>query len=161
MCALREGRLLQFLFNEERSMRRRPDKAFTLMELMVAVMIVAILSTMAAVTYVRVYEKAKGDQAIATLRMIRAAERVYWTDWNAYADLPFGTCASFLITQGYLQCPNTPGSPFDYEIAVLGATHGATAVRRAGRYGGKTIILTVTCCPEAPTWTGTWPWPPS
>lgn len=135
-------------------------EGFTLNELLIAAMIISMLGTFAVVTYVRVYEKSRGYHAFAVLRLIRAAERLYYLDWNEYIPLPLD-CDSDLVREGYLQCPNL-GTPqdraFDYDVTtVTGSQYVASAQRIAGRYSGREITLNVTCCPEVPTWGGDWP----
>ena len=141
----------------------------TLNEIMVTVVIISILGTLGIMTYVRVYEKNRGQQAVAILRLMRTAERVYYLDWNIYTDLT-APCTSFLITKGYLQCPNLGNAVdrgFDYTLTTGGGgnTYTATATRKGtGSNATKTITLGVTCspCPETPTWGGTGPseWKP-
>lgn len=59
-------------------------KAFTLVELMIAVVILSILITLAIPTYMRMVERAKQREAVATLNTIYAAERVYRTERQIY-----------------------------------------------------------------------------
>ena len=148
----------------------------TLTEILIAVMIVSILGTFAAVTYVRTYEKARGQNAAAVIRMIHAAERLYYLDWNTFTDLtyvsgPPSSCGGVtggngaLVTQGYLKCPNR-GNPsvraFNYQVNDLGfGTIQIVATRNSGRYNAGTIFLGVT--PPSSGSTLTWgsapPWP--
>ncbi len=117
---------------------------FTLNELLVVVIIVALLATFAAETYVRTYEKSKLLNAVAIIRMIRAAERVYYMDWNNYRTLT-APCTSALITGGYVQCPNQGSAldrAFDYRVGTTTPnTFTATATRLGGRYNGNTVTL--------------------
>lgn len=135
----------------------------TLNEIMIAVAIISILGTLGVVTYVRVYEKSRGHQAVAILRLIRAAERVYHLDWNAYTDLPAGGCGSPLVTEGYLQCPNAAAAQergFDYSVTSGGNSYTADATRLGtGRHAGDGIQLTVSCCPETAGWSAIGSWP--
>lgn len=159
MCALYiRGCLLQFLFKAMQMKRF----GFTLNEILIAVVIISTLATLAMVTYVRVYEKGRGYSASAVLRLIRAAERIYYLDQNTYTDLTF-PCTSPLIADGYLQCPNlgaVDDRAFNYTVTSFPGPppgYDAVAERQAGRYDLDTITLNVTCCPETPTWAGTWP----
>lgn len=136
----------------------------TLAEILITVVIVSLLGTFAMVTYVRVYEKSRGYQAVTILRMIRTAERLYYLDWNEYEDLPTN-CSSDLVQEGYLQCPNLGSAQdraFDYEVTRGGgADYTASAVRLSGRFQGDDITLSVSCCPETPAWGGSWEWRPT
>ena len=147
--------------------KKWPLLGVTLAELMIAMVIISILGTYAMVTYVRVYEKNRGVQAYTVLRMIRTAERLYYLDWNVYIALPV-SCASNLVTERYLQCPNSAAIKergFNYVVTSAAPTnYVATATREpasTSRYHGNTILLTVSCCPESPTWGGSWPWSPN
>ena len=145
---------------------------FTLNEILIAVVIISILGSLAMVTYVRVYEKGRGYSAVTILRMIRAAERVYYLDHNEYTPLDFVSfpdgCISSLVTEGYLQCPNAAPAEeraFGYLIvhpALPPERFQAGAIRLSGRFRFRTITLEVLRCdpcpgPEVPTWGGTWP----
>ena len=137
----------------------------TMAEILIAMVIVSILGTFAMITYVRVYEKSRGYQATTILRMIRTAERLYYLDWNGYEDLPTN-CDSHLVEAGYLQCPSqgsSQDSGFDYQVAIGGGgvNYTAVATRLAGRFQGRDITLGMTCCPETPTWGGSWEWRPT
>lgn len=147
---------------------------FTLNELLVVVIIIALLSTFATETYVRTYEKSKGMNAIAIIRMIRAAERMYYMDWNRYAPLTYidagcGPTTSGLVVGGYIQCPNL-GTPqdraFNYTVSapIFLPLRFIVVARRTGtgRYGGilgRTIIFVQNDAPPPPStgWSGTWP----
>jgi len=125
----------------------------TLTEILIAVMIVSILGTFATVTYVRTYEKARGATAIAMVRIMHAAERLYYEEWNRYTPLAYsapsgcGTPTSNLVTAGYLRCPNE-GDPqtraFNYTASLFGPTSVVLrATRNGGRYNGGIIQLFV------------------
>jgi prepilin-type N-terminal cleavage/methylation domain-containing protein len=69
--------------------RRRPDNAFTMVELMMVVLIVGILAAVAIPLYSGRIDKAKWTEADAAAGTIRTAVRVYWaekggagTTWN-------------------------------------------------------------------------------
>lgn len=140
-------------------------RAMTLTEVLLTVAILSILGSLAIVTYVKVYEKSRGAQAITILRMIRTAERLYYLDWNEYEDLPTN-CNSDLVQEGYIQCPNqgsVQDRSFDYGVNVGGGgtDYTASATKISGGFLGEDITLNVTCCPETPTWGGSWEWRPT
>ncbi len=137
--------------------------AFTLAELLVAVVIVSIIGSFAAVTYINAYEKTRGHHAVALVRMIHAAEQAYALDWGVPATLTF-PCTSNLLTEGYLQCPNTGGNElraFNYTVGVSGLTFTITATRNGGRYNNATIVLTHTGGATPYSWSGSWNWIPN
>ncbi len=64
----------------------RPDqRAFTLVELVVAVTIVAIMLAIGSALYRNAIEQARANIAAANLRAIWAAQRLYWLDQRTYA----------------------------------------------------------------------------
>ena len=93
---------------------------FTLVELLIVVVVIALMGTFATETYVRAYEKNRGYNAVAMVRLLRAAEGIYFMDWNTHTDLVY-PCASNLVSGGYMQCPNQ-GDPIDrgfsYSVTV-------------------------------------------
>jgi prepilin-type N-terminal cleavage/methylation domain-containing protein len=58
--------------------------AFTLVELMVVLTIVAIMATMSVPTFQHAIEQSRADIAGANLRAIWAAERLYWLEYHTY-----------------------------------------------------------------------------
>jgi prepilin-type N-terminal cleavage/methylation domain-containing protein len=52
-------------------------KGFTIIEILVAIIIVGILATLAINQYTPARERAVGREAVSTLRLIAAAERIY------------------------------------------------------------------------------------
>lgn len=153
--------------------KKWPLSGMTLTEVLIALVIISILGTFAATTYVKSYEKNLGYRAVTTLRMIRAAERIYYMDWNRYSpSLNPGVCGAHpLFVAGYMQCPNAGNAKergFDYQITVVGP--GTSYIARArrnsltSRYTTNLISLSVSCCPsETATWGGNWPaeWRPN
>jgi len=130
---------------------------FSLTEVLIAVIIIAMIGTFGIQTYVRAYEKSRAYGAVAMLRMIRAAQRVYFLDHGTYTFLT-PPCISSLMTEGYMQCPNeNPAMGYDYSVTLFTPTnYTATAQRNAGWYDTHTITLTINYNPpEIVTWVGT------
>jgi len=65
---------------------KRKSKAFTLVELMIICVIVAILATIALVVYNGLPEKARSADAYAGLSTIVSAENAYLVEHESYAD---------------------------------------------------------------------------
>lgn len=57
---------------------------FTLVELIVVVIIIAIVSAIAVPNYAKAKEKAMGKEALANLKIMAAAERIYKMEQGAY-----------------------------------------------------------------------------
>jgi prepilin-type N-terminal cleavage/methylation domain-containing protein len=66
--------------------RRVWPRGFTLMELMVTVVIMGVLVAISAPHFGRSLEQARADFAVANLRAIWAAQRIYWLEHHTYAD---------------------------------------------------------------------------
>ncbi len=58
--------------------------AFTLVELMIVLTVVAIMAAMSMPTFQHAIEQSRGDVAAANLRAIWAAERLYWLENHQY-----------------------------------------------------------------------------
>ena len=76
----------------EKGRRRRPTVAFgnlsltgfTLIEIMVVVVIIGILAALAIPNYVNTREKALDKEAVAGVKLIRAADRQYYVQNETY-----------------------------------------------------------------------------
>src|SRR5439155_18056507 len=64
----------------------REDEGFTLIELMVVVLIIAILIAIAIPTFLGARKRAQDRAAQSNLRNALTAEKVYYTDAQAYAN---------------------------------------------------------------------------
>lgn len=61
-----------------------PKKSFTLIELLAVIIIIGILATLGLSQYYPLKERALDKEAIANLKLIRAAERIYRMEINNY-----------------------------------------------------------------------------
>ncbi len=59
-------------------------KAFTLLEVITVILILGILATMAVPMFIKSIETAKNKEAVAALRLIRTAERLYYLEYENY-----------------------------------------------------------------------------
>lgn len=59
-------------------------KAFTLTELLIAVIIIAILATLALPMLVKTLEKAKIGEAISNLNLIRTGQKIYFLEYGNF-----------------------------------------------------------------------------
>ena len=112
--------------------------AYTLIEVMVVLTLMGVMIAMAAPSFRRAVEKANADIAVANLRAIWAAQRVYWIANRTYAaDLPT------LVGQD-LVGPEVMSSswPFHYALNPSGDTSfTVTALRSAPHtYTGQFTI---------------------
>ncbi len=57
---------------------------FTLIEIVMVMVIVGALAAMAVPMFIRSVEEGKNQEAVAALRLIRTAERLYYLDYDVY-----------------------------------------------------------------------------
>lgn len=62
----------------------RPNRGFTLLELIATITVIGVLSGLAVPMYGRAIESARGHQAVAGLRQIHTAERIYRSEDGFY-----------------------------------------------------------------------------
>ena len=113
--------------------RPRPS-GFTLTELMVTVTIMGVLVGMSAPYFGRALEQSRADFAVANLRAIWAAQRLYWLEYHAYTDKLTQASPKGLFELGLLD-PAIVGTTGDYTYTVPSAgsnTFQAKATRAAG-----------------------------
>ena len=68
------GEVLPFIFRKPRDLSRG---GFTLIELIVVVIITAILVSLAVPQYIKTIERAKEKEAVANLKLMQAAQKIY------------------------------------------------------------------------------------
>ena len=106
---------------------------FTLTEILIVIVIIAVLATLALPMLVKTIEKAKIGEAASNLNLIRTGEKIYFLEygiyWNDINDLN-------------IEDPNTPVSRyFNYAItAADGTDFTAQATRRDGDYQDPIVI---------------------
>jgi len=59
-------------------------KSFTLLELLIVVIIVGVLAMIALPNFTKMIDKAKKDQAITYLKLIRTGEKIYYAGNSQY-----------------------------------------------------------------------------
>lgn len=60
------------------------QKGFTLMELIVAVIVIGILASLAIANYSKTKENVLNKEAFSSLKMLRVAEKSYYMDYRSY-----------------------------------------------------------------------------
>lgn len=111
---------------------KKITKGFTLVELIVVVIIIGILVAIAVPAFLKTQERAFDKDAIASLKLIQAAEKIYRQETGFYYP-PTGsvTLPSDINTNLKLSLPVT--SPkWNYTITTTGDTSDSTAVRNGG-----------------------------
>ncbi|MDP8216325.1 MAG: prepilin-type N-terminal cleavage/methylation domain-containing protein [Candidatus Kaelpia imicola] len=64
----------------------RREKSFTMLEILIAVIIVSILATLAIMQYTKVVEKQHGRNGITYLKAVRSAQIRYYLDNDTFTD---------------------------------------------------------------------------
>lgn len=111
--------------------------AFTLMELMLTVIVVAILVSIAVPNYINTVERARAREARATLESMRAAEQTYASERRVMQDLGANDAEWTMVG---LENPNANNRrSWDYSFNAGSGT--GTASRTSGPYPSWTITL--------------------
>lgn len=121
---------------------RKIRQGFTLVELLVVVLIIAILAIYGAPNYLKSVETGKATDALGMVTMIANANRMYNSDnpgnWASGAM----ATANILVQNKYVPNHNWGAAPYTY-TAIAG---GASAVRKSGRYAGWGYSVTNGAC---------------
>lgn len=91
-----------------RSVRRR-ERGFTLVEMMIAVAVAGVLSSIALPSFQGVLHQARRSEALVALMQVQAAQERWRANHRAY-----GTLAEIGVA------PTTPGGHFTLSVANLG-----------------------------------------
>ena len=114
------------------------SKAFTLIELMIVVAIVAILAAVAVPSYMKFQAKAKTAEASNNLAVVRAGEETYRAENDAYLacaatpeSVPKGTTAAWSGggSTAFEKIGFVPDGQvrYQYAVSISGLTYTATA----------------------------------
>ncbi len=98
-----------------------PRLGFTLIEIIVVVIIMGILVALAVPSYIETREKSLDKEAVAALKLIRAANKQYFSKYDAY--YPFsgsvsslqyinGNLSIFISTTNWVYCLSGTGTTF-------------------------------------------------
>ncbi len=75
-------------------MKRLTNKGFSMIELLVVLLIIGILAAVAAPLYLAHTTRARASEAVATMGLIRQAEREYFTKHGGYLAVAAGSMAN-------------------------------------------------------------------
>src|SRR6059036_364030 len=108
-----------------RKRREGEDRGFTLIELMVVVLIIAILIAIAIPTFLGARKRAQDRHAQVNLRNALTAEKTYYVDSQVYS----ASSAELTPVQGYLNwITSVPADATKNQVAV-GATGTGPSAR--------------------------------
>ncbi len=108
---------------------------FTLMEVLIAVVIVGVLAGLAVPSYFKTIEKAKSSEATANLKAIHLGQKIYKVDNNRF----YGPQNAVAVINTNL---NTDLTQENYTLAITAAAAN-TYTATASRIGG-TKVFTIT-----------------
>lgn len=113
---------------------RRNKQGFTLMEMMVVILIIAVLTTIAMPVYRVAVEKARATQGITSLTQIAKAQKTYNAKRGEYADNMLGLSLEMKDSEG----SNVTGAEFSdqyFDYKIFGDEfERARATRNTGEY---------------------------
>ncbi|PIQ88684.1 MAG: hypothetical protein COV72_07080 [Candidatus Omnitrophica bacterium CG11_big_fil_rev_8_21_14_0_20_42_13] len=116
-------------------------RGFTLLELIIVVIIIAILAGVALPQYIKSVERAKAGKAVNALGIIRQAENLYRAANDTYIDISSGGYEAAL--GNYVEMVNVDAdTDWAYDVTGSGPdTFLATASRNTGPYAGESITI--------------------
>jgi len=101
-------------------------KGFTLVEILITIAVAAVLTGAAAVGFTRSMEKADANQAVAYLRTIHTAQKMYYGKWQNF--LPMNNSAEIKAELG----AETQSRRYAFQVVPVGAGFLATATGPLG-----------------------------
>ena len=115
------------------NIRVPPTKGFTLIELLIVLVIVGILVTIAVPNFNNMAEKAKAQQAVTYLKVIRTGEKIYYSNNASYT-----SCSDSARIRADLDVEVTEDS---YIFSVTSGSPTTFLATACGKKGGATITL--------------------
>ena len=94
-------------------------KGFTLMELMVTIIVIAVLTAIAIPSFAKMKQKAEEKQAVVYLRAIKLGQQMYFSKTEAFGCNP--VCANAAAIKGDLGAEVADGT-YTFSVAVPSAT---------------------------------------
>lgn len=116
-------------------------KAFTLVELMVVITVIAILMTIAIVSFTRIQKQARDTKRKADVRTLQTALQAYFTEFQAYPIMTTSTIATTALTSltpTYI--PTIPTAPL-----------GSAGINTSYMYISSTTGFTYSLCTSLET----------
>jgi len=118
----------------------KKDKGFTLTELLIVIIIIGILAALALPQLNKSKEYAIGKEAVANLKLIAAAEKIYRMEANAYFPIPAGS-RDITDINSYLRLSIPSGTSKNWDYSVNSITNVSTATRFSGSSSGCTYTI--------------------
>ena len=118
----------------------KDPRGFTLLELLMVVIIIAILASIALPQYLRVAERSRAAEALTVLAAIRSSELRYKSSEPSGL---YTTTFTDLDTDipGFGVLAGAKSQNWDFSVDNTGAGAHAVATRITGTYSGNTIFI--------------------
>jgi prepilin-type N-terminal cleavage/methylation domain-containing protein len=139
--------------------RRAARGGFTLTELLVVLTIVGVMAAMSVPSFQRAVEQSRADIAVANLRAIWAAERLYWLEYHTYTS-NIGTLQDLgVLDSGIPNNASASMGGYQYSISAPSpdtamtatATHaggmGAYSINESGNVSGSISVGSIAITP--------------
>ncbi|OHB58568.1 MAG: hypothetical protein A2173_07270 [Planctomycetes bacterium RBG_13_44_8b] len=121
---------------------RLTQKGYTLLEALVAVIIIGILVSIAAPIYSTAVEQARLDSAAGNLKTIWSAQRAYWLKFHTFASNLAVLETEDLVSVSLAQTQMSPDARYVYYIDFAGAdSFTASAIRSHSNVWQGTIQI--------------------
>ena len=118
----------------------RQKGGFTLVELTIVIIIIGILAGLAIPKFIRMAERAKGDEALAQVGAVRGSMQRYYASDQSYT----GATLTTLDIDDPGSSSVYPGALFDYALTVAASAFTCVATRNTTKGGDGTSTITIT-----------------
>lgn len=119
-------------------------QGFSLLELIVVIIVIAVLATLAIPNFNKVRERTLDQEAVANLKLISAAEKVYRLEVSVYL-----ACADANVVNSTLKLAIPSGSTRNWDYKVDGG--GAFFTAKARRNGADSRRWCISESADNPT----------
>lgn len=115
---------------------------YTLMELMITLIIIAIVTAVGMPQFTKTVERARWNEARDTLLSIYSGQRTYSTvNDDQYISVAAGAAQDVWRDNLYMDNPNNNDGSITYSTTAAGATFTATATRNGGPFNGRNLTI--------------------
>jgi type IV pilus assembly protein PilA len=141
------------MFNAIHKRLNKDEQGFTLIELMVVVLIIAILIAIAIPTFLGARQRAQDKQAQSNMRNALTTEKTYYVDNQAYT----ATAANLSAIENSLDFTTVDASVRGVKptlVTVGTDTAGGVCLESDSKSGSKFFLVDITAGAQAGTWYG-------
>jgi prepilin-type N-terminal cleavage/methylation domain-containing protein len=132
------------VIRSSRAKRAEPSgkkRGFTLVELSIAMVIICLMMTLAAPIFTHAIEHSRLDTAVANLRAVWAAQRVYWLEERTFSPELSNLLSMDLVDSAIAASASDPSAIYAYDIF---SADESEFVCRAARNGSRVWTGTIT-----------------